>query len=161
MKFAKHYSNWSQVALVCSGLKQGFGSSSEIEVRSWQWESWILATRPVVCDKALALGFWRNEFPQRWKVVKQVKCVLVGGKGVKYVWKDTGVDSELHPHGSWHQLCGTFLPDFLWWSFWLAWFESIFDISQDPPVCTCTSLNQDGFHPRDVWVDFFYHQWAF
>ena len=24
--------------------------------------------------------------------------------------------------------------------------ESIFGVSQDPPVCTCASLSQDGFH---------------
>ena len=64
---------WSQVASACSGWKQGFGSWSVTEVRSWQWEHRILATRPVVSDKALAPWLCRNEFPQRWKVVKQVR----------------------------------------------------------------------------------------
>ena len=53
----------------------------------------ILAIRPVVSDKALALQLCRKEFPQRWKVVKQAKCLL-GGKRVQYAWIDTGPASE-------------------------------------------------------------------
>ena len=41
---------------------------SEIEVRPWQWEHWILATRlpgTVASDKTLTCQLCRNEFPQR------------------------------------------------------------------------------------------------
>ncbi|KAM9052086.1 uncharacterized protein AAG666_001621 isoform 1-T9 [Megaptera novaeangliae] len=31
--------------------------------------------------------------------------------------------------------------------------ESIFGISQDPPMCVCASLSQDGFQRRDLWLD--------
>ena len=50
--------------------------------RDWgqvvQWDGRILATRPVVSDEALAPRPCRKEFPQRWKVVKQVKSLLGG-----------------------------------------------------------------------------------
>ena len=66
-----------QVALACSTLKQGYSSPPEIEVRSQQWECWILATRPVVSDKVLALQLFRREFPQRQEIMNQV---FLGGK---------------------------------------------------------------------------------
>ena len=61
----------------------------------------MLASNPVVSDKALALWLCRKEFPQRQKVVKQIKYLLRGGKNKKYIWYmwiDTGVDSESLSH---------------------------------------------------------------
>ena len=31
--------------------------------------------------------------------------------------------------------------------------QSIFGISQDPPMCSHTSLSQDGFYQKGVWVE--------
>ena len=148
---------WSQVASACRGLKQGLGSWPEIEVRPRQWEHWILTTRPVASDKALALRLCRKEFPQRQRVVKQAKCLL-GGKRVQYVWIDTLVGSERQscPPGSLNHLYGAFLPGFLWpvilicvvqspylvygQSFWFAWFRvRIWYISGSSHVCACIS----------------------
>ena len=42
---------------------------------------WLRTYRLEVSDQGVALGLCRKEFPQRWKVVKQVKCLL-GGKRV-------------------------------------------------------------------------------
>ena len=50
------------VAPTCHGLKQGFSSWSETEVRLLQGES-LLITRPVVSDKALAPWLCRKGFP--------------------------------------------------------------------------------------------------
>lgn len=30
--------------------------------------------------------------------------------------------------------------------------ESIFGVSEDPPMCACASLSQDGIHRRGLWV---------
>ena len=53
-------------------------------VARWVWvlavRTPILAIRPVVSDKALALQLCRKEYPHSWKIVKQVKYVLKGGK---------------------------------------------------------------------------------
>ena len=48
--------------------------------------------RPVVSDKGPELWLYRKEFPQRQKVVMQVKCLL-GEKGVQYMWIGTWSDS--------------------------------------------------------------------
>ena len=58
-------SHWSWVISVCSSLKQGFGSHRETEVRPWQGEHKILATRPVVFDKVLDHQLYSNGFPHR------------------------------------------------------------------------------------------------
>ena len=84
---------WSQVALACKSLEQDLASQPEIDAGSQQWKHQILATRPMVSDKALALQLCRKEFPQRWKVLKQVKYLL-WGKRVQYLWIDTWADSE-------------------------------------------------------------------
>ena len=31
--------------------------------------------------------------------------------------------------------------------------ESVFGVSQGPPMCACASLSQDGFYQRGLWVD--------
>ena len=100
----------SLVALACSSLKQGFDSWLEIEVGSWQWEGRILATRPLVSDKALAPRC-RKELSQRWKVVKQEFIRRI--KSIVHVI-DTWGDSEVCPCGNVNHLYGAFLPGFLW-----------------------------------------------
>ena len=49
---------------------------------------WLRTYRLEVSDQGVALGLCRKEFPQRWKVVKQVKYLLEG-KRAKYMWRDT------------------------------------------------------------------------
>ena len=61
----------SQQASACSGLKHDFSFQLKTEVRPWQWECWILATRPLVSDKALAPWLCRNEIFKVRKVVEQ------------------------------------------------------------------------------------------
>ena len=51
------------MVLISGALKQAFGSRPDIEVKLQEWEHQILATRPVVSDKALALQLCREEFP--------------------------------------------------------------------------------------------------
>ena len=131
---------WPQPAVTCRGASV---LQPETEAGSQQWEHQILATWPAVSDKALVLWFWGKEFPQRQKVMKQVKYLL-GGKRVPYVWIDTRADSE------WESLnlalvavLITFMRHFFWVSFgqlfWLAWFRvCIWYISRSPShVCVC------------------------
>ena len=88
--YSPHNSGWSRMASACSGLEQGFGSQPEIDVESWQWKHWILASRLLVIDKALALQFCRKEFSQRWKLVKQVKVFIRRKKNTVYVDRHMG-----------------------------------------------------------------------
>ena len=101
---------WSWVALSFSGLKQSFLVLwLETEAKSRRGENLILAIRPVVSDKALTLQLCRRESLQRWKAVKQVKCLL-GQERIQYMWIDTWVDSEIvtpswslnHFYGAFH-----------------------------------------------------------
>ena len=48
------------MASASRGLKWGFNSPPEIEVEWWQGECWILATKPMVSDKTLALRLCRK-----------------------------------------------------------------------------------------------------
>ena len=69
---------WSGVALACCGLKQGFSSWPEIEVKSWQWEHKILGTGPVVREKSLALWLFRKRIPT--KMEDSETCLCEKGK---------------------------------------------------------------------------------
>ena len=59
---AQHMLMCSRLRLTSDGLslKQDFGSQAEIEVWPWQWESRILASRPLGASELC-----RNEFPHR------------------------------------------------------------------------------------------------
>ena len=76
--------------------------------------------------------------------MKQVKCLL-GEKG--YVWIDTRVGSErvvplwLFESLLWDISSRSLLASHLA----LAGSESVFGISQGPPMCVHASLSQDGF----------------
>ena len=65
----------SWMASACSSLKQGFGSGQRLrsgcssEIAETKLLDLWSVTRPWPC---------RKKFPQRWKVVKQVKCLLEG-----------------------------------------------------------------------------------
>ena len=201
------------VALACSYWKQDFGSPPEIEVRSWQWDCWILATRPpgratlvaqivknlpamqetwvwslgqedplekgmathssilawkipeteepgrlqsmglqrvghfwatnthrppVVSDKALAHWLCTNEFPQRQKVVKQVKCLL-GGKRVRVnrlTW--AGLEREFRSCCGLNDLFRTSLPGFLRPIILVCLVVSLYLVYLgSSPVCAC------------------------
>ena len=105
---------WSRVASACGGLKQGFSSRPVIEFGLGWWEQRILATRPVVSDKALALQLCRKEFPPKTESSETSKVFIKRKK--EYVWIDTQVDSEREsrPHSSLNHFYGAFLPCFLW-----------------------------------------------
>ena len=84
---------------------------------SQQWEHQILVTISVVTDKGLQLC--KKEFPQRWKVVKQVRCLL-RGKRIQCMWIDPLADlgrewvTESHPCDGLNFFYGVFLMGFLW-----------------------------------------------
>ena len=114
-----------------------------------------MTTRPVVSDKALDLRLYRRkEFPQRWGVVKQGKC-LSGGKKYRTCGQTRADSHSLRVAPSW-QL------DLLFWGvssgFLLTSHSdlpgagSIFGVSQAPPVCAHASPSQDGFHCKGLWV---------
>ena len=81
-----------------------------------------------------------------------------GKKRIQYVWIDTWVDSrvaESRPHGSLNYFYGVVSSRFLLAShFDLPGSQSIFGISQDPPMCEDTSLSQDDFFQKGIWVEY-------
>ena len=136
----------------CRGLKQGFDSRPVTEVGWWQWEHRIPATRPVVSDKPWPYGSAEKEFPQRRKVVKQVKYLL-GEKSTVRVDRHTGGWERVAPSWQFKSLIwdiSSMLP--LTNHFDLLGSVSIFGVSQDLPMCAGASLSQDGFCRRGLWV---------
>ena len=81
---------WPQPAMAWSrawvpSQRLGLAHSGE-STRSYPLDHWSVT-------RTLALWLSRKEFPQRWKVVKQVKYLL-GEERVQYMWKDIQADSE-------------------------------------------------------------------
>ena len=152
-RLCRRHGMWSWVASACSGWDSQ--PVTEAGLRRWSTKSQSLDQWSVT--RALALRLCRKEFPQRWKVVKQVKCLL-RGKIVQYMWIDTRAVSGRESRWvapSWQ------LESLLWGI--SSWFPlanrldfsgslSIFGISQVPPMCTHASLSQDGFYRKGVWV---------
>ena len=76
---------------------------------------------------------------------------------MQYVWIDTWVGSK-------REFCSLGNLDHFWVSFGqspcLPGSESVFGISQGPPVCARASLNQDGFQRRGLWVSWHHLLWG-
>ena len=97
---------------------QWLGAGPGFPARGW---GWVVAVKPLdqwSVMEALALWLCKEEFPQRWKVVKWVKNLL-RGKREQYLWIDTRADSEGEPLSRVHMavlnhLFRTFLLGFLW-----------------------------------------------
>ena len=109
--------------------------------------------RPVASDKALAHQLCRNEFPQRESSeTSKNKQVYQEEKG--YVWVDTLAGSEKGqcPCGSLNHLYGALLPGFLWPVILLCLVLSPYLVYLRVLPCVRTSLSQDGFQRRGLWV---------
>ena len=64
----------------------------------------------MISDKGLALWLCKKDSPQRWKGVKQIKCLLGGKEYYAYGYTVPQTQScSLVNH-----FYGTFLPGFLW-----------------------------------------------
>ena len=119
-------------------LEQDFGSRPETEVRAVQWEHWILTTRRLGTSgqsPGPGLQLCRKEFPQRQKIVKQVKCLL--GGNIICVDRQTGRLRESHALViAWITYMGHFFQVSFGQSFCFAWFRvhSCY-ISGCSPVC--------------------------
>ena len=90
----------------------------EIEFRSWRQNHQSKPLDQWSVTRPSPLGFAEEVFPQRWKVVKQVKYLL-GGNRVQYMWIDRWADPEkespwVAPSCSLYYFYGAFLPGFLW-----------------------------------------------
>ena len=134
-------------------LEAGFRFRSEIEVRSRQWEHQILAARPVVSDKALALQLCRKEFLQRWKVETSKLFIRRKKSTVRVDGHTGGLRERDAPSWKFESLLWGISSRFpLANHFDLPGSESVFGIAQDPPMCACAFLSQDGFHRRSLWV---------
>ena len=142
-------------------LAAGFGSQLETEAGLWPWACQMLASNPVVSDKALALWLCRKEFPQRQKVVKQIKYLLRGGKNKKYIWYmwiDTGVDSESLSHtlvAMGITFIGHLFQVSFRQSFRFFWFTvHIWYILGSSHVCTHdTTLSHDEFYWKGICIE--------
>ena len=77
------------MASVCNGLGLDLDFQPDVG-----WIAAVKAPDPSHLDqwsvtRALALWLWRKEFPQRWKVVKQVKYLLGGEE-----YSTCGIDTQ-------------------------------------------------------------------
>ena len=102
------------VTLACNGLEQVLASQPEMGWATVEKHQ-ILATRQWSVTRTLVLQFCRKDFPQIWKVVKQI---FIPNKSTVHVEKHMGglrgIVPELLPRGSLNHLCGALPPDFLW-----------------------------------------------
>ena len=103
--------------------------------------------------RALALQLCRKEFPQRWKLVKQVKYLL-GGKRVQHMWIDTLPLSLLcvYPHGSLNYSV-VFLLGFLQPFILICLVHGRYLMFLRILSYAHASLSQDGFYHKGLWVE--------
>ena len=126
----------SLVASSCSGIT-GCQFWPNIKVRFRWWRH--LATSPVVSDTALTHQLCRREFPQRLKVLKQVKCLLEW-KEYSYLYRHRGrLRDWVTPLWFESLLWGISSRFSLANHFDFPGSEPVFGISQEPPMCVLVS----------------------
>ena len=153
-----HISKWSLEALACSGLKQDLCSHPETEVRSQQWEHQILVTGP---HKGLGLSALQKRIPTKMESSENSKVFITRKKSTVHV--DRHMGGQTHRWAQRENCCHSLVV--AWITFMRHFFhifltnnsnllgsESIFGISQDPPMCVYISPSQDGFYQRGLWV---------
>ena len=145
------------MALACGNLKQGFS----LPARDWGWVMWwehqILAARPMVSNKVLALWLCIKRIPTKTESSETSK-VFIRRKKVQYLWRNTQEDSQespwVVPKWQWKLLIWGISSSFpLANHSDLPGSQSVFGISQDPLLCVHASLSQDGFYWKAVWVE--------
>ena len=149
--------SWSRRASACSGLEWGLGSQSETEAGSRQWRHQILTARPVVGDKGPDPSALQKRISTKTESTEASKVFIRREKRVQYVWIDTWADSEGESLSCalvavWIIFLGLFSSFPLANQFDLPGSQSMFGVSQDPPLCVHTSLSRDGFYQQGVWV---------
>ena len=99
----------------------------------------------------MALQFCRKIFPQRWKVVKHVKCLL---EEKESLWIDAWVGAERgsHLHGSLHRLHEAFILGFHSPVILLCLVLSPYLAYLRIPTCVHTHPSQDGLQAGGLWV---------
>ena len=102
--------------------------------------------------KARALRLCRKSIPAK---MESGETSINLEKKVQYLWIDTRAGAErVAPWWQFKSLiCGIFSRFPLANHFDLPDSKSEFGIAQDFPMCACTSLSQDGFYRRGLWVD--------
>ena len=110
-----------------------------IKVRFRLWGH--LATSPVVSDMALTHQLCRKEFPQRLKILKQIKCLL-GWKENSYLWTGTEAGSKTESRfcGGLNHSYGAFLPGFLWPIILICLVQSLYLVYLRNLPCMCTHV---------------------
>ena len=99
---------WPQAAVAWSGAwitSQRLGWIEVVKAPDPSYKSSGQCQGPQLCIK---------EFPQRWKVVKQIKYLLKGKKSTIPVDRHTGRLRELQPCSSLNYFHGVFHMGFLW-----------------------------------------------
>ena len=146
------------VASACSSLKWGFSFQQEIEVGSWQGKCWILATRLVVSDEALALQLCRKRIPTMTESSETSEVFIRRKKRVWYMWKDTQADSEREscPCGSLNHFWGHFFQ--VSFDQWPCWFDSKSEsgLSQDISCVHAHLLAKIDFSEETCWHHLLY-----
>ena len=98
-----------------------------------------------------SFGFTEKNFPQRSKVVQQVRCLL-GGKRVRYVWINTWANSErVSPSGSSNHLYAGVLLGFLWPIILICPVQGLYSVY--PRVILCEYLHLSATMDSGRWVN--------
>ena len=140
-----------------------FGVEVGFPARDWdgsqEWEHQILVTRPVVSDKGPGPSALQKRIPTKMESGKTNKVFIKRKKNTVHVDRNIGGLGERVSH---------WITPF-WWFEFLLWgissgfplanldlpgSQSIFGISQDPPIWVYTSLSQDGFCQKGIWVEY-------
>ena len=127
-------------------------------VRSQQWEHQILVTGP---HKGLGLSALQKRIPTKMESSENSKVFITRKKSTVHV--DRHMGGQTHRWAQRQNCCHSLVV--AWITFMRHFFhifltnnsdllgsESIFGISQDPPMCVYISPSQDGFYQRGLWV---------
>ena len=124
----------------------------ETEARPRQREHQILATRPpgpVVSDK---VSFGERNFNKEMESSETSEVFIRRKKVCVDRLTQVGSEKELNLWGSLNHLYGDSSSGFpLANHLALPGSESIFGLTQGPPLCACAFLSQDGFQRKGFW----------
>ena len=93
-------------------------------------------------------------------LVKQVKCLLGGKMVCENRPAQAGSERESSSHASLNHLYGAFLPGFLWPLILLCLALSPYLVYLRVLPCVRTSLSQDRFYRRGLWVGWHHLLWG-
>ena len=142
---------WSHAASALQQLEAGFQPLPVTEVGSQQWEYQILATRPLVSDKAVALRLCGKRIPARTESSETSTVFIRKKKKQSTVLVRVGSE-RVAPSWQFKSLIWGISSGFLWPIILICLVQSPYLVYLRVLPCAHASLSQDGFYSRGLWV---------